>query len=71
MGDEKKQIINTYQGLLEYIERTKKKDIHIYQSAKIENFEPLFMSHNINSYDCEEEDFWSFFEYINENKCEK
>jgi hypothetical protein len=63
--EDKNKVINTYQELLEYVEKTHKKDIHIYQRCKIESFEPVFVRVN---WDCEEEDFISYLEYVGEHK---
>jgi hypothetical protein len=66
MEDKNNKVINTYSELIEYVEKTKKKDIHIFQKCKIENFLPIFVPYR---FDCEEEeDFISYMEYAGEHK---
>lgn len=65
-----RKVINTYQELLNYLEKTQNTNINIYQKCKIENIEPKFVEFRVDGFDCEEEDFWSYVEYVWEHQGE-
>jgi hypothetical protein len=62
----KKKIINTGSRLEEYINRTGKK-VKCYQKIGVENCEHIYIPFEYSRFDCEEEDFMSYWEYIFEH----